>query len=101
MELKELSEKTMQLFGISNIDELGEKLFKCVETNDIDKFEEFERLINYELDKDWLQIIYQYYCADRKDKKQDYTPKCLAQFLCRTKGRKRKFHNYKQKCGRI
>ena len=50
MELKELSEKTMQLFGISNIDELGEKLFKCVETNDIDKFEEFERLINYELD---------------------------------------------------
>lgn len=86
MELKELSEKTMQLFGISNIDELGEKLFKCVETNDIDKFEKFERLVNSELSKDWLQLIYQYYCADRKDKKQDYTPKCLAQFLSRLVG---------------
>ena len=86
MELKELSEKVLQLFEISNIDELGEKLFKCVETNDIDKFEEFEKLVIGELSKDWLQLIYQYYCADRKDKKQDYTPKCLAQFLSRLVG---------------
>ena len=30
---------------------------------------------------DWMQKIYQYYLADRKDKKQDYTPVSLARFM--------------------
>lgn len=30
---------------------------------------------------DWMQKIYQYYLADRKEKKQDYTPSSLAQFM--------------------
>ena len=39
-----------------------------------------------DLTKDWLQMIFQYYSADRKGKKQDFTPKCLAQFLSRLIG---------------
>ena len=34
-----------------------------------------------DLSIDWLQKIFQYYEADRKDKKQDFTPKSLAELV--------------------
>jgi type I restriction enzyme M protein len=58
----------------------------CVEKNDYKKMKEFSELVENDLTKDWLQMIFQYYNADRKEKKQDYTPKCLAQFLSRLIG---------------
>lgn len=80
LELKELSEKTLEIFKIDSIDNLGKALMECVDNNDMDKIVAFNELVD-DLSIDWLQKIYQYYCADRKDKKQDYTPKCLAQFV--------------------
>ena len=85
LELKELSEKTLEIFRINSIDNLGEALTECLESKDIDKIKAFNELVD-DLSIDWLQMIYQYYCADRKDKKQDYTPKCLAQFVSRLIG---------------
>ncbi len=58
----------------------------CVSENDTDKMQAFFEMVDGDLSKDWLQMIYQYYYADRKNKKQDYTPKCLAQFLSRLVG---------------
>lgn len=86
MELKELSTRTLDLFAVPSVDDLGAALMSCVTENDADKLQAFSDLIGGDLSKDWLQMIYQYYCADRKDKKQDYTPKCLAQFLSRLIG---------------
>ena len=86
MDLKELTMKTIDLFAISSVDDLGAALMLCVTEKDTDKLQAFYNLIGGDLSKDWLQMIYQYYCADRKDKKQDYTPKCLAQFLSRLIG---------------
>lgn len=86
MELKELYKRTLGLFAVSSHDNLGSALMQCVTENNTDKLQAFSDMIGGDLSKDWLQMIYQYYCADRKDKKQDYTPKRLAQFLSRLIG---------------
>lgn len=86
MELKELSTKMLDLFSVSTVDDLGQSLMRCVMDNDTDQMREFVQMVEGDLTSDWLQMIYQYYCADRADKKQDFTPKCLAQFLSRLIG---------------
>lgn len=67
MELKELSEKVKPLFEAENIDELPKRIFDAVKDNDVEKYEEFFELVK-DLSVDWLQMIYQYYLADRKEK---------------------------------
>lgn len=85
MELKELCNKTMELFEISDIAELGNALMNCIKNNDIQKYSGFQSLVG-DLRVDWLQMIFQYYHADRKEKMQDYTPKTLADFMGRLAG---------------
>lgn len=79
MELKELTDKTMALFEVASPDQLGNALFEAC--NDHNKLQAFCDLVDNDLSIDWMQMIYQYYLADRKDKKQDYTPVSLAQFM--------------------
>lgn len=80
MELKELCESTLDLFGIENVSKLGEKLLETVLSNDHEKFRQFSDMVD-DLTVDWLQKIFQYYEADREQKKQDYTPRSLCK-LC-------------------
>lgn len=75
MELKELYDKTLKLFEISNSDELGKKIMLAL--NDDNKKKAFVELVNEDLTNDWLQMIFQHYQADRKTKKQDYSPKSI------------------------
>ncbi len=49
--------------------------------HDVDKLRRFKEIINDDLSVDWLQKIFQYYEADRKEKMQDYTPITLAKFV--------------------
>lgn len=79
MELKELTDKTCELFGIGSAENLGKALMAACSDEKI--LESFVELINGDLSQDWLQKIYQYYLSDRKEKKQDYTPACLAQLM--------------------
>ena len=81
VELKELTDQTLRIFESDNVSELGKAIMKCVEQNQIDKMDKFYKLVSGDLTKDWMQMIYQYYNADRKQKKQDYTPKCIAEFM--------------------
>ena len=85
MELKELSEKTLALFGALSHEELGNKLMECAMSNDTNLFSAFANMVG-DLSVDWLQKIYQYYQADRKEKKQDYTPKSVAELMARLCG---------------
>lgn len=85
MELKELCNKIMELFEISDISGLGNALLECVKNNDVLKYNDFQNLVE-DLNIDYLQMIFQYYYADRKDKKQDYTPRTLADFMGRLAG---------------
>lgn len=81
MELKELTDKMIDLLGIKNINEMSERLFEVVTQNDNEIYDKFCKLVENDLTVDWLQMIYQYYQADRKEKKQDYTPKSLAKLM--------------------
>lgn len=78
MELTELLNKTLELLDAKNTDEIADRLFDVVKNNRSDIYEKFSELVSNDLSKDWLQQIYQYYLADRKEKKQDYTPASLA-----------------------
>ena len=79
MELKELTDRTLELFGVENPDNLGSALMESV--SNTDKLKAFCDLVGGDLSVDWMQMIYQYHLADRKEKKQDYTPKSLARFM--------------------
>ncbi|QHJ78322.1 MAG: hypothetical protein [Bacteriophage sp.] len=81
MELKELTDKTLKLFKVKNTKELLSAIEKSYNNNDI--MQQFCDLVNNDLSVDWLQKIYQYYEADRKDKKQDYTPASLADLMAK------------------
>lgn len=84
IELKDLYEKTLELFRIDDLKDLGDALRKAC--SDEKKLSAFCDLVDGDLTEDWLQRIYQYYLADRKEKKQDYTPKSLAVFMARLAG---------------
>lgn len=86
MELKELTEKTLELLKIKDTDDMSNRLFEVVRGNDTQTYDKFIELVEGDLTVDWLQKIYQYYQADRKDKMQDYTPKSLAELMGRLAG---------------
>lgn len=81
MELKELTDKTLEMFECKNTNELKEKILSACINNETTKFDSFLNLINGDLETDYLQKIFQYYEADRKSKGQDYTPKSLAKLV--------------------
>ena len=80
MELKDLTEKTLQIFNIKNINELSEKFYEVCKNNKKEYLKKFKDLVE-DLSIDWLQKIFQYYEADRKNKGQDYTPTSLAKLV--------------------
>lgn len=81
MELKEITQKVLELFEIKDIYSFPKRI------NDIifgeQKKKVFDDYINLlpDLTIDWLQHIYQFYCADRKEKKQDYTPLSISKLV--------------------
>ena len=79
MELKELTERTVELFEVDSPNNLGLALLENI--SNTDKLKAFCDLVDGDLSIDWMQMIYQYYLADREEKKQDYTPKSLAKFM--------------------
>lgn len=81
MELKELTAKICDLFGCISVDTLPDKImFALFSQNPIMYFEKYKELCP-DLTVDWLQRVYQFYHADRKEKKQDYTPVALAKLV--------------------
>ena len=84
MELSELKTKVLEIFEITEVKDLGSALAKNLDN--YDKMMAFEEAVNGDLSKDWLQKIYQYHEADRKEKKQDYTPASLGKLLAKLSG---------------
>lgn len=80
MELLELKDAVLEIFD-TDIDHLGDALMDAVENNKIELYDKFCELVDGDLAEDHLQKIFQYYHADRKEKKQYYTPKSIALFM--------------------
>ena len=76
----------LELLRAQSAEELPERLFEAVKNDDLNVYENFCELVQ-DLSTDWLQMIFQYYHADRKEKMQDYTPKSLAVFIGRLAGK--------------
>lgn len=80
MELLELKDAVLGIFG-TDIDHLGDALMDAVKNNKTELYDKFCELVDDDLSEDYLQKIFQYYHADREEKKQDYTPKSIASFM--------------------
>lgn len=85
IELKELVDKTKEIFECE-VESLGGRLMSACLTNDHKKMDCFLEAVNKDLKTDYMQMIFQYYMADRKNLGQDYTPKSLAKLLQRLAG---------------
>lgn len=81
MELTKLRDVMLKLFDCEKVEQLSEKIMGVVLSNDFEKMDKFVELIGNDLSIDYIQKVYQYYLADRKEKKQDYTPKSLAKLM--------------------
>ncbi|MGX7195461.1 N-6 DNA methylase [Enterococcus olivae] len=80
MELSELTKKILGNFNAESVEELPKKIMTTVLRNEKEKYQAFKNSVQ-DLSIDWLQRIFQYHLADRKEKMQDYTPKSLAQLM--------------------
>ena len=85
MELSELRDKVLTIFNVP-IGQLRDALMQSVTEYNTDIMDRFCDIVKQDLSIDHLQMIYQYYLADRKEKKQDYTPKCLAELMGKLAG---------------
>lgn len=73
-------EDLFSLLGIEDIHELPEAIMTVIESNTSDRdrvYQELLRLNNYDMSYDWFQEIYENELSERKNKKQDFTPREL------------------------
>lgn len=57
MELKELTDRTLELFEIEDIKQLGDALLESC--HKVERLQAFRDLVDGDLGTDWLQKIYQ------------------------------------------
>lgn len=84
MELLEFKHKMFELCGVSEISEIRDVLYNATFSQDVAIFDGYNSIIDDT--KDWLQALWQYYEADRTEKKQDYTPKSLCRLVSALSG---------------
>jgi len=80
MELKELYKKIISSFDAEDVSDFSAKMFDSLISGKTDVFEKYLPLCP-DFETDYLQKIWQFYEADREEKKQDYTPACLGELL--------------------
>lgn len=81
MELKENFKKVLQIFRCTENKDLKQAVEDAVFGSNRELiFEEYLKSFP-ELKLDFLQKVYQFYFSDREEKKQDFTPVCLAQLM--------------------
>lgn len=85
MELLEFKNKILDICKVEEIKNIGNVLMNVVLNNKTDFFEKYNEAVDDS--KDWLQALWQYYEADRTEKKQDYTPKSLCKLVSALAGK--------------
>lgn len=80
MELLQFKQEILKMLNVQQIKNVGTQLLNIVFSDKTKFYDEYKKLIANE-DKDWLQALWQYYEADRTEKKQDYTPKSLCKLV--------------------
>lgn len=83
MELSQLKSTMLDIFSAENTANFLSKVKQSVLSNDFSKHEKYISAVGGDLSFDYMQKIFQYYEADRKNKMQDYTPKSLAESIAK------------------
>lgn len=81
MELKELTQKILKIFNADSHARLTERIMQVLESPGCHEIFNSYLGLCPDLSVDWLQRVYQFYCADRDEKKQDYTPVALSKIV--------------------
>lgn len=82
MELKETADKFIEEIGCNRFSDMPARIMKAVMGGEAEVYEAYLKLCP-DLTVDWMQRIWQFYLADREDKKQDFTPPSLAKLLAK------------------
>lgn len=93
MELLKFKNLFLKLCKVENVAEISEVLLNVVLKNDIAFFEKFQELTKNENKTDFLQSLWQYYCADRNEKKQDFTPRSICRLVAKLSGEADSFYD--------
>ena len=72
MELLEFKNKVLKLCNVKETKDIGNVLMETVLNHNENLYNKYLKIVDDT--KDWLQALWQYYEADRTNKKQDYTP---------------------------
>lgn len=78
IELGELVENLKQVLDITDMKGLADKLQRLALSGDEKQLDAVVSAVCGDLSIDFLQAVYQYYQADRKGNKQDFTPASIA-----------------------
>ena len=79
MELLKFKNKILELCNMDKVENISDILMNVAMIHDTTFFDKFNEIVDDS--KDWLQALWQYYQADRTEKKQDYTPKSLCKLV--------------------
>ena len=74
MELRELTNRMLEILEIKSTDEIQKRLIRVVKNDETSVYDQFCNIVQ-DLSVDWLQMIFQYYHADRKEKSRIIHPK--------------------------
>lgn len=80
MELSALRDKMLAILDLDSVDGIPEALLSAALTCD-ERVLDAARGAFPDLSRDWMQPFFQYYLADRKRKKQDFTPPGIAALM--------------------
>ena len=92
MELLEFKNKLFGILKITEVEQLENALLTAVLSHDVDIFKKYEKITD--TSKDWLQALWQYYKADRVEKKQDYTPQSICNLVTALAGDCKTINDY-------
>ena len=79
-EMKSFANGLMQILSLTDYKKLPDKLFEVSINHDVQMLEKIKTYLP-DLQRDYLLEVFQFFIADRENKKQDYTPISLSRLL--------------------
>ena len=79
-DLTDVLESCRRVIGFEDVEDMPPALMAACESNDEAMLAAFADAVP-DLEHDWLQMVFQYYLADRKGKMQDYSPASLGDLV--------------------
>lgn len=100
MELKALTKEILNTFSVKTPEELATAFMNGCLSSDWAMYEKYLEIAP-NLSHDYLRAIWQFYCADRANMSQDYTPDSIANLAAHTIGNAKSIYDCCAGCGSL